>query len=290
MIARLPGWSAELCAAGLLLSPADRRQGSLFYAERVRPLRDIHAVLRDVELRFPSPRPRRIVAIEPQVTDEGEYAVIATLTDRTGSSRAVGVVYGDDFYALCVGLPADAAHEARFEELVRTCVARDTHALGVRRRRFVYAPPVGWQGNLTGPFHAAWYPLDFPRNLSCLLVDPATPAAGGEVLDRWMVATVTSAVAGEVLETSTCEASALAGLSGTWLQATVQPRSGAKLVYDYVVFQDDRYLYPLLLQSPADARESNLDVLRPVVRSVMPIPRGRTRGDVELGVFKWLAE
>jgi hypothetical protein len=261
----------------------------LFYAERVRPLRDVRAILRDVELRFPSPRPRRVVAIEPQTTDEGEYAVIARLADRTGSARTVGVVYGDDFYALCVGLPETSASAATLEETVRKCVARDAHALGLRRRRFVYVPPRGWQGNLTGQFHAAWYPLDFPRNRTCLLVDPATPAARGVALEAWMVESVKAAADGEVSDTSTREMSAPTGLHGMALQVMVTQRDGEKILYDYVVLQDDRYLYPLLLQSPPDRRDANMEALRAVVSSVMPIPRaGSQRDPSASGMFSHL--
>jgi len=75
-----------------------------------------------------------------------------------------------------------------------------------------------------------------------------------------------------------------------WLQATVQPRSGAKFVFDYVVFQDDRYLYPLLLQSPCDMHDENVETLRPVVSSVMPIPRSRSQRVPRDGVLSWMTE
>lgn len=289
MIERVAGWSWQLSREGIFLAPPDRR-GVMFYAERVRPLRRIEGVLAHVAELFPTREPLRATRLERTITDEGEYALIATLASDAGPARTVGVVWCDDFYAVCVGMPSAAEHAALFEQQVRASIASDAHVLGVRRRRYLYAKPRGWHGLLEGPFHAAWYPLDFPANRSCLMMLPAIPTTDDIELETWLLDTMMTSSGGHVLARGSADAiTTPSGLSGSWVGMSVKHSDGAELQHDLVALQDDRYLYAALLQSPPSAHGENLAIMRDVVRSIIPIPRTQSQRGKQTSIA-WLAD
>src|SRR5262249_48466528 len=146
--------------------------------ERVRPLGRIGALVREH------------LAAEPQFTDwvlpdaaerlvttEGEHAALVTLRGRergAPAQRDLGFVFGDDFYAAVLGQCFD---EARFGELtakVRGLILADSHALGVRRRRFEYAPPPDWEP-IVENLVTDWYPPGYPAEGVILTVFAANP-------------------------------------------------------------------------------------------------------------------
>jgi hypothetical protein len=293
MIELLSKWRWEPRAEGLHVIPPDPDLGSIVYVERVRPLRRI----RDILHRLPLPPPRaplRLARIEPMITDEGEHAAVATLVDDTARvGRTVGVVFGDDFYSLCVGTVCVPERGAEMEETIRTCVARDAHMLGVRRRRFVYEPPVEWQGLPTDPFHATWYPHDFPANASMLTVFPAVPAPADPGLETLLLTTLIDATDRNI-ETGAAmrvhDVVTPSGLSGTWTSIAVRRRDGELQPHDFVVFRDTRYLYAVLLVSAARRHTENVALLRELVRTIEPVPRDRRSEYSNANLFAWSAE
>jgi len=60
--------------------------------------------------------------------------------------------------------------------LVHDLVVGDFHVLGMRRRRFEYAPPRGWQPIVRG-FVTDWLAPEYPRDAVLLTVYPANPLA-----------------------------------------------------------------------------------------------------------------
>lgn len=291
MIERIPGWSWELREHGIFLSPADRTLGSIFYAERVRPLRAIDVIVRELDGLVPTKIPVEVQTLEPILTDEGEYAVLATLGADAGCVQTVGVVFGDDFYSLCVGLPLVPAANELFANKVRECVTGDAHMLGVRRRRFAYARPPGWHGLLAGAFHAVWYPLDYPNNRSSLSVYPAVPMSAESSPAAEMFAAIVKSIDGRVEASS--EPVAVTGyqLAGTWSSAVVQHVDGTLRHHDLVVLQDDRFVYPVLLQTVAETHTAHLELLRALLRTIDPIPRNlRARVQGTTPAFAWIAE
>ena len=291
MIERIPGWSSEIREHGTVLSPADRTLGSMFYAERVRPLRTIDVIVRELDGLLPWPLPIRSRSFEPLVTDEGEYAVLATLRDDAGCERTVGVLFGDDFYSLCVGLPRVPAANELFATQVRACVAKDAHMLGVRRRRFAYARPPGWHGLLAGAFHAVWYPLSYPNHRSSLSVYPAIPMPADASPAADMFAAIVASIDGRVEASSKPVPVVEYGLAGTWASAVVRHVDGTSLHHDLVVLQDDRYVYPVLLLAVASHHAADLEVLRDLLCTIQPIPRDlRERARGTTPAFAWMAE
>jgi hypothetical protein len=294
MIERIPGWSWAVRQRGIYLFPPEGQEaGGVFYVERQRPLRR----MRDIVAALPTPRrPLEISRVERTTTWEGEYGAIATLVAADGSvGRTVGAVFGDDFYSLVVGIPGRPDQYARFDEVVRRLVHDDSHMLGVRRRRFVYDPPTGWHGLLAPPFHAHWYPWDYPRNPSNLAVGPAVPIPSGDTaFARSVLGSMVANISGGTMVDpgAMTPMTSRSGVSGGswWFSPTHRP--GVVLTYDIVLFEDRRYLYSLLLQSPTARRDENLGAMKQVIESLEPIPSGssvaQTAGGDVLGV--WMEE
>ncbi len=111
------------------------------------------------------------------VTSEGEYGAfsrVSTRANSVGSVRFVGTIFADDTCVTLEGRATRASAESMIESVTRELLLRFTLALGVRRRRFVYAPPAGWDAVPHG-LVTSWYPAGFPDDRAQLVVYPAEP-------------------------------------------------------------------------------------------------------------------
>lgn len=276
MIEAIPGWHCEQRASGYVLIPPEGEDaGGIRYQERVRPLRR----MRDIVAELPVPGGYRVTAmspIEPLVTVEGEYGALVVVDgelDGTPLQRTIGAVFGDDYYSLTVGVARRADQFALLRDEVRRLVCHDVHMLGLRRRRYVHAPPAGWQGVFAGLMHVQWLPLDHPRDPSTLAVFPALPAGDGEIDAGGLLSMILGRF-GTHAEVAVGDAQVLstpAGLSGYWW--SVAARGGDEVLHDLVVLEDGRYAYPVSLASPPVHRARNVETLRALVDSIQPIPR-----------------
>jgi len=176
MITPPPGWAVERVEDGLLLAPPEGPQVALLhYRERLRPLRRAIDLVNAARVPTgltadPPTAPRRLTTIE------GEHAALVTRAVGPRGALIYGYVFLDDYYAVLEGITF-----VPMLEVIEQLIIGDVHLLGrQRRRRFVYAPPSSWQGS-GGVFDARWYPLDYPRNPSRILVNPALPNTPGLV-------------------------------------------------------------------------------------------------------------
>jgi hypothetical protein len=181
MIPLPPGWAVRRCEDSLLLTPPDGPGvGAIRYVERLRPLRRAVDLVRDA----PAPAgfvEGRLGTPERLVTAEGEHAAFVVSEGTIGgvaAERPFGFVFGDDFYARIAGLAVGPGSFARVRAAVVELTLADTHDLGVRRRRCVYAPPRDWRGR-AGLFDATWYPRDYPAERAAITVCPAVPFKPG---------------------------------------------------------------------------------------------------------------
>ena len=179
----LDGWIARLMAGGVTYYPSEeaRRTCGIALHERVRPLRRVRDTIGETLVAL-----RRISdvgplsAIEPHTTDGGEFAAIATVTaigkvDKQPIHYIFGFVFGDEWYDRFDGWTVDPARVDEVTAITREAVQKHVLRLGLlRARRFHYTPPPGWQP-LSRGLLTEWYPLDFPRHYSCLIVPPAFP-------------------------------------------------------------------------------------------------------------------
>ena len=266
------GWSVRRCEDSLLLlPPAGAEVGAVRYVERLRPLG------RAVDLVRAAPAPQgfhetRLGRPERLITAEGEHAAFVVSEGTIAGvlvERPFGFVFGDDFCSRIAGVALGPAGFAPMRAAVRDLTLADRHELGVRRRRFVYAPPPGWHG-LAGLFDATWYPRDYPAARAAITVCPAVPAQDGlcaALLDAVLAGRPLAEMqAGAVVQVST-----RAGLTGLrW-----RLRRSAELETEVVLLEDATYVYAMRLDAAAGfaAARAAFDA---VVASVEPLP-GRVR-------------
>jgi hypothetical protein len=263
--------------------------GAIRYRERIRPLVRVSTVIEQLLERFPAFKPTSVSPVEMVVTHEGEYGALARIAGTVKDApaqRDLGLVFGDDFYALVSGIALVSDHFAELGEMVRLLVMMDSHALGVRRRRFLYTPPPRWQGLSRGGT-SEWTPLDFPRNPSLIQVFPANPLPDDpeRVLEHMLAEDTetsgfhTEAVNGPQPITS------LHGLSGAAWNIVGRSGEGPRTYRDLVVFRDPRYLYSLRLETMREDRQAEREIFLDLVRSAHPIPTPSNPEPREVGVL-----
>jgi len=106
---------------------------------------------------------------------KGEYGAWVRLDGRRDgalAARFVGAVFMEDFASVLDCVALRPAHFAQVESLSLAVLRSEAFQMTRRPRLFFYVPPVGWRGVPSGPT-ANWYPTDFPRNLSNIVVPPA---------------------------------------------------------------------------------------------------------------------
>ncbi len=275
MIVIPPGWSATNELESIeLVHPAGRDACVIEYRERVRPLVKAGAIVR----RFLAERPALRFAELPDCVDrlttvEGEYAAQVTLAgdDRGRPVQCdVGIVFGDDFYARLAAICYRAELYDELTRLVRDLVVGDVHALGLRRRRFEYAPPRGWQPIVRG-FVTDWLAPEYPRDTVHLTVFPANPLA---LAPAKLVAMLLGANRPDArVERQTMVAlHTSAGLAGELgeAQIAVGERRVVKLC---AVLHDTRFAYALDATAGTEAQlAAHRAELERVVDSVQPLP------------------
>jgi len=280
MIDPIPGWAWELGGEGITLVPPEGAAcGAIRYVERVRPLQRIIDIARPADL----PSAVGFKAVGPPervITREGEYGAILTVEGTLPAGpvrRTVGCVYGDDFYSKIVGVALRPDQFDRFAATVRALVETDAHVLGVRRRRCVYRPPKGWHGLNRGSFfHAQWYPPEFPKDASEMVIYPAWPTlpeGAADAVNR-MVGLQMRPGSGLTLEEvqGPEEVKAESGLTGVHWQLVVRRGPEIRFTRDLFVLEDGRFIYPLHVDSFEAQRQRNRALLEEVMRSVQPIP------------------
>jgi hypothetical protein len=252
------GWRAARVEDSLLI---EAPEGAIRYVERARPLRRVVDLVR--EHRAPAGFvATRMHPPERLVTAEGEYGAFVVVEGRIGErpvDRVFAFVFGDDCYARLAGLCLEPSARERFRATVRALACADAHMLGARRRRFLYAPPPGWQGVLDG-FVATWCPTSQPGRTR-ILVGAAAPAAPGLRDD------LVRAALGGPPPAARAVPGRLAGLRWT----VRRPDGGART---FVLLEDERYLYPLRLESELLALDAHETFAR-VIGSVEPLPAPR---------------
>jgi hypothetical protein len=241
-----PSWSSQRRQGALVMLSPDRAM-AISYRELLRPLVDIDVALARALAEIPS----TIDHVSPAaalVTREGEHAAMVLAT-ASGSHRALGFVFADDYYACVHGVTHDRELAAPLAKHVHDLVISDAHMLGVRRRRYRYTPPPGWTVATSG-FETTWRADD-----ATITVYPAWPA---------------SVDAGDIVATMPTETiRASDGLDGAIYDLSIRGAHRA-----FAVLQDARYAYTLRLDAATTAQRSTF---LEVVRSVVPHPAGESR-------------
>jgi hypothetical protein len=277
MIPMLTGWRTEILPRGAAFThPEGQEVGAIFYRERVQPLLRAGAILRGILGQLPGFVAEETGRSERLVTHDGEHGVLVTVTGTQHglpAQRDFGFVFGDCFFSSVGGLCLRRELRAEFTALVRELCRRDVHALGVRRRRFWYAPPVGWQP-LGHGLATEWLAPDYPRSHTTLMVYPANPIA---LLGKVSLASTGAALAesGHLIEEQGQPETVTSqlGLSGQRQELRGKTGAGATLLRDTVVLADGRYTYAIELTSgDPDGWSSSRALLTTLVESIEPVP------------------
>jgi hypothetical protein len=285
MIEPIPGWGWEIRATGIHLTPPyGDPPGSIRYVERVRPL----VPIRDLVVSLCEAQGFTGMEVSPPqglVTAEGEYAAIVSCAAAFRGmpvERTIGCVFVDDFYALVDGVALDRARADVIRETVLALVLHDQHRFHERMRRFLYRSPPGWKGLLIPPYHSLWFVPDCRRGGGMLSVMPAIPEAADLVAAKLLL----SAGAPESYDLERgVSASGRDGLIGRFYEAETPSRS-----IGVVVLADERYAYPILLETKPGREARHRELLLELARSVEPIPRPSERGGVRPTMFTMWSE
>jgi len=289
------GWTLVNELDHLALVHAGGREVAVVrYRERSYPLLKVGTLVRAELSGHPQFKPSAVPdVVERVLTAEGEYGALATIEGEEGgvrTQRDLGFVFGDDFYSVVSAVCYRAEEFEELTKLVRDLVVSDTHALGLRRRRYEYSPPRGWQP-LVRYFVTDWLAPEYPKDPVHVTVYPANPitiappnllaalAASGRTpesrLEREQVAALRtpSGLAGEVAE----------------IVFTTGARRTVKLC---MVLADQRFTYSMEVTAQSDAHlAAHRAEIEDLFTSVQPIPAPRDEArDMDLAVHSYLVE
>ncbi len=268
-------WRSTALVDGILYSPPEGlRFSAIRVTEYVRPIEPLSSLIRGVVAQLaPVTDDLRVAPYESLVTFEGEHAALVRVSGRRKRNGGLieylfGFLYGEDFYTGVVAYCTDETQLKGFQVSVRAFLLEYELRLNARRaRRFYYTPPPGWQGRSRG-LRALWYPLDFPRQPSRIVITPAAPceqtfseieAELRELLvSRGLVATHAL---------SKVRVSTEHGLRGWLWQLGDDTREVAA-----ATLLDDRFGYHLRLETVREHFEADLAIFNQVVQSVRPVP------------------
>jgi hypothetical protein len=276
----LVGWTRVPLAAGVHLQAPAGLTGGITLLAQQRPiprLRDLMAA------RSPG---APIASYERFSTLEGEHALMVTLATTAGP-RHLALVIGDAAATLVDGAPGDAASAAPVARLVRALATASCLGLGpLRRRRYVYRVPDGWNG--LGREHATvWLHPEFPRVPVTLTVRDAQPrgTTAPVLLDRWLYDQTRTLL--KDAPDKLMPVTARGELGG--VVARIAGRHAAGEPHHAVLratFEDARFVYVAELAGPSDAVTTSVPTFSTLIESIEPIPTSLVE-DLSTRVVSW---
>lgn len=285
-------WRAVPSQGGTLLRWASAVEAGWVQYVESRPLQPLHAQVHDQLGIDPDFAVEAASPIFRFQTQEGEYGAGLIVDGRSQKTRAPQrrifcSVMADHF---CTWLVAHLLQPSRYAELgdrVIRLAASDRLWLGLRRRRFVFAPPAGWRLRAMGL--SAWllHPA-FPRRRVSIVVPPAWPLADDTPgLDAWLREQDShEALSVEPEPEYRIQARTSArGLQGFLREGLVRDsRDGERRLRIAVSLRDERYLYGLRLIAPADEPvHPHVELLLALSDSIEPLPGGQASEPVTPG-------
>ncbi|MCS6914483.1 MAG: hypothetical protein RMK29_13235 [Myxococcales bacterium] len=269
--------------------PEGRGAGEVRYHERLYPARRPRDLFLEATRLDPSLRP--LSPPEALVTEEGEFAFLLSLAgDGPIWRRHLGTVFCDEFSTLLDVIVRDPLRADEMERLCRRLLLGTSLGLGLRRRRYRYLPPAGWQGLPMG-LTTTWYPPEYPRDLTHLCVYPASPvpdppeAAFQAALEEEQ---------GRGLRVQGCRGPepflSSTGLRGHLWHVDGRHRHGKRFFRKMCIYRQGPYLYTLRLDTLSAERLAEHEaVFVAVARSVsaLPTPPAAALGTERSAVALW---
>jgi len=239
--------------------------------DHVRPIASAGSIFAGVrrELGFSSPEPTVTTAV---VTREAECAAVHNLIEGE-RCLSLGVIFGDDFYRLIIGL-GDQVMATAVQHLVERVTTDLPLGLAYRRRRwYPYAPPQGWGGQLRHRLVAEWMAPRFPSERALLTVFPARPFSDtlAVAMERHLHELGWGGYVNESMEPPQL-ISISERLSGMRWRLVGAWRGGARTFTEVVFLRDEAFLYMMRLDHGGQNPEAHVAALDGVVHSIRPIP------------------
>lgn len=277
----LAGWNVRYVADGLALTPPDGGTGGGIRIRERLPLQTSAAVVASARTQMAGFERVDVSDVERFTTAEGEYAALWRMTGSRGAlrfERTVGLVWGD---VACTRIDGGTDDAARFDEYRRAVRALCYyHALGLgerRRRRFVFAPPRGWQGYARGLI-GLWIPPGYPNDSRIIHVFPARPIGRRTLtteLNRHLHEISWTGFHADIVD-EPVHIDNDDGLTGVSQRVVGSFGAGSLRSVDVAVLHDGRYHYPARFDCDDDGDRS---VFAELMRSVekLPIPEVEDR-------------
>lgn len=277
MIPTPAGWlRSERRELVLLRSPAEHPVGEIRCHESYGPPRSARSIVAEqLAAQLPAPLSAfTAVTVGAPVritTDEGEHAAVIRVAGRLGGVpmvRDIGIVFGDFVTVVLDGFAIQPPYFDELDHTVRACVRGTRLMMGVRRRRYVYAMPPGWQGFARGMM-TSFIPETYPRNAEHIAVFPAVPRGASwqhlvnSTLDEQIGRFETIEIVDEL------PARSHHGLVGRHWRIRSRNADGTTRVHHVVLFEDHQYAYPLRFDEDPRARAS--DAFDALCASVEPL-------------------
>ena len=250
--------------------------GRIRFYERIRPLVSFSQIVRMVLRNDPAFRVKMLLAPCEVITCEGEYgAWVRVQGTREGVAAVhfVGAVFADEFAAALDTLVVLKDKAEMLEATAKEMLANVSFGLGVRRRRYLYCPPAGWQAIPNG-LVANWYPPDFPANHSNIVVYPAQPMldAGHHTFAYFL--SQEEAQGFTLHGEGGVDIVSEGGLEGKHWQFTGRRANRDDLVHrEVITFLSPTYSYALRMESFDTTRlPETREIFRQTARTIQPIP------------------
>ncbi|MGE5181972.1 MAG: hypothetical protein ACM31C_07910 [Acidobacteriota bacterium] len=245
------------------------------YFERLRPQPSFSQIVDKMVQSDPDFHVHQVGEMTRVVTLEGEYgAWVAVEGQREGgrAMRYIGAVFMDDFATALDAIAIISPHFQTIERLSIELTRSQRFEMYRRPRPFFYVPPTGWQGMASG-LTANWYPLDFPKNLSTIVVPPASFFDGDA--ESAIEATFADVGAGLSIETTVRdELTSAAGVKGAFLRISGRREGRAEPIYrEMAMYVIAPYAYRMRLETTnATALLALRETFRGVAGSFRPLP------------------
>ena len=252
-LAEISTWRRRWLADGVIL---DGDKCRVRIRTDQRPLRPFKQILGD----------EPVGELQRFVTVEGEHAGMIGV-----NGGVVAIVVGDDSYVRIEGRSTDRARDEWLRDLVHTLARFYPFGLGqLRRRRYMYRPPEGWQPIVRAGC-VVWLAPDYPRVSGRITVFEARPLkwyAPGAV-DRYLFVDENPFV---VPDTTLPPIPVQVAVAGIATRAIGRMQDGTSFTVMKALLQDERYLYATQLDARTSEWESFVPAFDDVLVTIERVP------------------
>jgi len=279
------GWRRSFVGGDVVLTADEGPQtGRIRLTQRLAPLRPMAEIFAPM---LGAAEPGALIE-RPVVTvnAEGEYSAVANALGRW-RQHTLGVVFGDDHYALIDGVVTVPEQFGRFRAAVRKLTHAYTLGLGSNRwRRFYYEPPPGWTG-VARTRAALWIAPICPRQYQVMKVFDARPPSDNRAARHG--ARLFETLPQEFFDEPPTVPFVFYTPSGLHCRVIVftgrVPNRGGTIRAIEGTVMEARYNYPVRMECDAELFGDTMHVFERVIGSIRPLPERGPDLDPDMDVL-----